>query len=170
MRSRTAGLPSRRLRRGRPISPSRSGPSLLVFGGAAAIVVALHLATNATYGFHTDELYYLDCARHLAFGYVDFPPLVPMLARLETSLLGVTPWTLRLLPTLCGGLLVALAGLYVRRLGGSLRLQALGLLVAIASPFFLGANWVFQTVTFDQVAWIVALYWFLCLVLEPRPR
>jgi len=133
-------------------------------------VVALHLATNATYGFHTDELYYLDCARHLAFGYVDFPPVVPMLARLETSLLGVTPWTLRLLPTLCGGLLVALAGLYVRRLGGSLRLQALGLLVAIASPFFLGANWVFQTVTFDQVAWIVALYWFLCLVLEPRPR
>ena len=144
--------------------------TVVLFGGAAAAVLALHLATNGTLGFHTDELYYLDAGRHPALGYVDFPPIVPLLARLETGLLGTSPWTLRFLPSLLGAFMVVLSGLYVRRLGGSLRLQALALATAIAAPFFLGANWVFQTVTFDQVAWTVALYWFLCLVVDRRPR
>ncbi len=149
--------------------PSRLA-ALLLFGGAAVGIIALHLATNGTLGFHTDELYYLDSGRHPALGYVDFPPVVPLLARLETELLGITPWTLRLLPTLLGGFMVALSGAYVRRLGGSLRLQGLALLVAVAAPYFLGANWVFQTVTFDEVTWMVALYWFLFLVTDGRPR
>jgi 4-amino-4-deoxy-L-arabinose transferase-like glycosyltransferase len=144
--------------------------SVLLFGGAAGGVLALHLATNGTLGFHTDELYYLDCGRHPALGYVDFPPVVPLLARLETGLLGTSPWKLRLLPSLLGAFLVALSGAYVRRLGGSLGLQGLALLTAIAAPYFLGANWVFQTVTFDQVTWMVALYWLLCLVTARRPR
>jgi hypothetical protein len=142
----------------------------LLYGGGAVGVIALHLATNSTLGFHTDELYYLASGSHPAFGYVDFPPLVPLLARLETGILGVSPWTLRLLPSFLGGFLVALSGLYVRRLGGSLRLQAIALLSAIAAPFLLGTNWVFQTVTFDQVTWMVSVYWFLCLVIDRRPR
>jgi hypothetical protein len=144
--------------------------AVLLFGGAASAIIALHLATNGTLGFHTDELYYLACGRHPAPGYVDFPPVVPLLARLETGLLGVSPWTLRLLPSLLGGFLVALSGAYVRRLGGSLPLQGIALLTAIAAPYLLGTNWVFQTVTFDQVTWMVALYWFLCLVTDGRPR
>jgi hypothetical protein len=103
-------------------------------------------------------------------GYVDFPPLVPLLGRLETGLLGVSPWTLRLLPSLLGGFLVVLSAAYVRRLGGSLRLQGIALVAAIAAPYLLGTNWVFQTVTFDQVTWMVSLYWFLCLVTDARPR
>ena len=153
--------------------PSRQGPCLatvLLFGGAALGIIALHLATSGTLGFHTDELYYLDSGRHPAFGYVDFPPIVPLLARLETGLLGVSPWTLRLLPSLLGGFLVVLSGANVRRLGGSLRLQGLALLMGIAAPYLLGTNWVFQTVTFDQVTWMLALYWFLCLVTDGRPR
>jgi len=153
--------------------PSRQHSRLmtaLLFGGAAIGIIALHLATNGTLGFHTDELYYLACGRHPALGYVDFPPIVPLLARLETGLLGVTPWTLRVLPSLLGGFLVALCGAYVRRLGGSLRLQGIALLAAIAAPFLLGTYWVFQTVTFDQVTWMVAIYWFLCLVTDRRPR
>jgi hypothetical protein len=142
----------------------------LIFGGAVAGVIALHLATNGTLGFHTDELYYIDAGRHPAFGYVDFPPVVPVLARLETDLLGTSPWHLRVLPTLLGGLMVALSGAYVRRLGGSLRLQAIALLIAMAAPYFLGANWVFQTVTFDEFMWMVALYWFLELVITTRSR
>ena len=148
----------------------RSRGALLLYGGAAAGVIALHLATNGTLGFHTDELYYLDCGRHPALGYVDFPPVVPLLARLETGLLGVSPWTLRVLPSLLGGFLVALSGAYVHRLSGSLRLQGIALVTAIAAVYLLGTNWVFQTVTFDQVTWMVALYWFLGLVIDRRPR
>ena len=142
----------------------------LLFVGAAVIVLVVHLATNGTLGFHTDEFYYIDSGRHPALGYVDFPPIVPLLARLETDLLGATPWNLRLLPTLLGAFMVALSGAYVRRLGGSLRLQILALLIAVTAPYFLGANWVYQTVTFDEATWMVAFYWFLCLVREHRPR
>ena len=153
-----------------PLLAHHRSKTVLLFGSAAAGIIALHLATNSTLGFHTDELYYLTCGLHPALGYVDFPPVVPLLARLETGLLGVSPWTLRLLPSLLGGFLVALSGAYVRRLGGSLRLQGIALLTAIAAPYLLGSNWVFQTVTFDQVTWMVALYWFLCLVTDRRPR
>lgn len=153
-----------------PRLSARTTWTVALFGAAAVFVVGLHLATNATLGFHTDELYYLDSGRHPSFGYVDFPPVVPLLARLETGLLGISPWKLRLLPTLLGGFMVILSGLYVRRLGGSLALQGLALLVAVIEPFFLGANWVFQTVTFDQATWMVALYFLLCLVVDRRPR
>jgi len=144
--------------------------TVLIYAGASVGIIAMHLATNSTLGFHTDELYYLDAGLHPAFGYVDFPPIVPLLARLETGLLGVSPWTLRILPSLCGGFLVALSGAYVRRLGGSIWLQGIALLAAIAAPFLLGSNWVFQTVTFDQVTWMVSIYWFLCLLIDRRPR
>jgi 4-amino-4-deoxy-L-arabinose transferase-like glycosyltransferase len=143
---------------------------VLLYGGAALGVFALHLATNGTLGFHTDELYYLDCGRHPAFGYVDFPPIVPLLARLETGLLGVTPWTLRLLPSLLSGLLVAMCGAYVRRLGGSLWLQGIGLIAGIAAPYIVGSGDVYQTVIFDVATWMVALYWFLCVDIDRRPR
>src|SRR2546428_11818844 len=105
----------------------------LVYGAAATAVFALHLAINGNLGFHTDELYYLDCGRHPAFGYVDFPPIVPLLARLETGLLGVTPWALRLLPALLSGLLVAPCGAYFRRLGGALWLRGFALIAGIAA-------------------------------------
>src|SRR5262249_4470000 len=105
--------------------PPYVGTSVLLSGAAAASVIFLHLATNGNLGFHTDELYYLDCGNHPALGYVDFPPVVPLFGRLETALLGTSPWNLRLLPTLLGGLMVALSAAYVRRLGGSLSLQAL---------------------------------------------
>src|ERR1700730_15914879 len=142
----------------------------LLFGGAAVCVIALHLATNGTLGFHTDELYYLTCGLHPALGYVDFPPIVPLLARLETALLGVSPWTLRVLPSLLGGFLVALSAAFVRRLGGSLWLQGIALVAGIAAPYIVGSGDVFQTVIFDVATGMVALYWFLCVVIDRRPR
>ena len=54
--------------------PARQYPrstAVVVFAGAAVGIIALHVATNGTLGFHTDELYYLACGRHPALGYVD---------------------------------------------------------------------------------------------------
>jgi dolichyl-phosphate-mannose-protein mannosyltransferase len=142
---------------------------LLLYGGAAAVLIAIHLATNGVLGFHTDELYYMASGRHPAFGYVDFPPIVPLLSRLETTVFGVTPWGLRVLPALVGGVNVILCGAYVRKLGGSLQLQALALLIGVTEPLILG-TFLFQTVIFDQVAWMLSLYWFLAIVIDRNPR
>ena len=67
-------------------------------------------------------------------------------------------------------LLVALFGAYVRRLGGSVWLQGLALIAGIAAPYIVGSGDVFQTVIFDVATGMVALYWFLCLVIERKPR
>lgn len=113
------------------------------YGGAAAFIIAVHLVTNGILGFHIDELHYLASGRHLAFGYGDCPPIVPLLARLETGLLGVSPWTLRLLPSLLSGVLVIFCGLHVRELGGSHRRQGLELLSGVI-PLLIGSNWLFR--------------------------
>jgi hypothetical protein len=143
--------------------------SILPYGVAAVIFLAIRFATNGTLGFHVDELYYMESGRNLTFGYVDYPPIVPLLSRLETTVLGVSPWALRVLPALVGAVNVLISGAYVRKLGGSLRWQVLGLVVGLTAPLLLG-TFLFQTVVFDQLAWMVSLYLFLSLVIDRRPR
>ncbi len=143
--------------------------ALVPYGVAAAIFIAIRFATNGILGFHIDELYYMESGRNLAFGYVDYPPIVPLLSRLETAVLGVSPWALRVLPALVGAVNVLLSAAYVRKLGGSLRLQMLGLLVGLTAPLLLG-TFLFQTVVFDQLAWMVSLYLFLSLVVDRKPH
>src|SRR5580704_8933519 len=71
----------------------------------AAALVALELAVSGRYGFMQDELYFIEAGRHLAFGYVDQPPLAPLLTRV-TDVLGVTPTAVRIVPALAGGAVV----------------------------------------------------------------
>src|SRR4029077_12761280 len=97
-----------------------------VFSIAALLV---HLLTNGRYGYFRDELYYIACARHLDFGYVDQPPLSILLLRLSEICLGDSLFAIRLLPALAGAATVALTGLIARELGG----RAWALALACAS-------------------------------------
>jgi hypothetical protein len=142
------------------VVPPRVPLPMAVIAALALAKLALHLATNAQYGYHRDELYYLASGYHPALGYVDFPPLTPMLARLDAQLLGNSPWTLRLLPSVVGASLVVLTALIARELGGGRRAQILAALAAATSLLLLGSNWLFQTVTFDELWWIATLYVF----------
>jgi len=51
----------------------------------AAILAAVLVATSGAYESHRDELYFLACARHLAWGYPDQPLFVPLVARLMAA-------------------------------------------------------------------------------------
>ena len=66
------------------------------------------LAVSGRYGFQQDELYFIVAGPHLAFGYVDQPPLAPLLARI-TDVLGVSPTAIRIIPALAGGGVVVIA-------------------------------------------------------------
>src|ERR1700730_1940183 len=120
-----------------------------LIGLPAASVLALHVAPNGLYDFHRDSLYYLDSALHPAWGYVDYPPVTPMIARLSLSLFGASAWGLRLWPSIAGALMVVLAALIARELGGGSAARLLAAIGAATSLVLLGANWLFQTVTFD---------------------
>ncbi len=136
---------------------------------AAAIILALAgikflitVATSGRYGYHRDELYYIACGRHLALGYVDFPPVTPLLARLAEILFGTSLTGLRLFPAIAGTVILLLTAWMARELGGGRFAQVLAALAILLSPMYLGGNLLFQTVTFDQLAWVIVL----CLVIR----
>ena len=85
----------------------------------AAIKMVLHFYAGHNYGYFVDELYYLACGRHLAWGYVDQPPLIALAAALTRVLFGESLKAIRFLPAVAGGATVLLTGLIARELGGA---------------------------------------------------
>src|SRR5260370_4825308 len=75
-----------------------------------AVVFAVLLAVAARYGFHRDELYFIECARHLQASYVDQPVLTPLLALVSLKLFGVSLLGLRIGPAPAPGAPVIIAG------------------------------------------------------------
>src|SRR4030095_9945434 len=88
---------------------------IAVFSMSALLV---HLLTNGRYGYFRDELYYISCAHHPAFGYVDQPSLSILLLRLCEAVLGDSLFAIRLLPAIGGAATVALTGAIAREVGG----------------------------------------------------
>jgi hypothetical protein len=127
--------------------------------------VALHTATNGQYGFHRDELQTLDDARHLEWGFVAYPPLVPLLARLELVLFGTSLIGFRLLAAVAVSAAMVIAGLIAKELGGGRREQMLAAIATGISPVSLSQGAVFQYVSFDYL-WCVLLTYFLVRLLK----
>jgi 4-amino-4-deoxy-L-arabinose transferase-like glycosyltransferase len=99
---------------------------------AAFATFVLHLAANPHYGFFRDELYFIICGFHPAWGYVDQPPLVPLLAA-GSQLFGHSLLLLRALPAA-----FAAAGVYVTcrlvvELGGRTFAAVLAILAFLAA-------------------------------------
>src|SRR5579863_4689292 len=117
----------------------------------AALRLLLYTLLNSRYGFHRDELATLDDARHLAWGFVAYPPLAPFIARIALALLGTTPAAVRLFTALaqCAAMLVA--GLMARELGGGRTAQIVAALAVAVSPLSLIAGHLFQYVSFDYL-------------------
>jgi hypothetical protein len=89
------------------------------------VVFAMLMAVSDRYGFEQDELYFLDCARHLQASYVDQPVLAPLLAWVSLKLFGVSLPGLRVWPALAAWATVVVAGLTAREFGGTRRAQLL---------------------------------------------
>src|SRR5258705_8987149 len=105
----------------------------------AALNFAFHMATAKLYGFFIDEIYFLACGQHLAWGYIDFPPLTAFQAWLARHLFGDSAYSIRLFPSLAAAGIVLLAAAIARELGGGRVAQILAALVAFLAPGFLAS-------------------------------
>jgi 4-amino-4-deoxy-L-arabinose transferase-like glycosyltransferase len=130
----------------------------LAVGVIAAVKLVVHLHAGRHYGYFVDELYYLACARHLAWGYVDQPPLIALIAWLERALLGDSLSAIRFLPALSGAAKVLLTALIARKLGGGRFAQGLAALCVLLAPGMLALDHFLSMNTFEPLFWMGCAY------------
>jgi 4-amino-4-deoxy-L-arabinose transferase-like glycosyltransferase len=139
----------------RQSGPDRSQEdNVAVVAGLSFLLFALHMLFNGRYGYFVDELCYVACSRHLAWGYVDRAPLIAAVTWLERVTLGDSLHALRFLPAVAAGLKVFLTGLMVRELGGRIYAQALACAAVIVAPLYLGIDNLLTTNAFEPLCWM----------------
>ena len=132
--------------------------------------ILLHLLTNGQYGFHRDELATFDDSRHLAWGYVAYPPFTPFVGRISWELFGASLRGLRFFASLAQGVSLVLTGLMARELGGGRVAQIVAALAVAIAPISLAAGTLFQYVAFDYLWWVWATYLLIRLLHSGEPR
>src|ERR1700722_14992925 len=128
---------------------------------SGATCLLLHLIIISRYGVFRDELYFIACGEHPALGYVDQPPLIPLIAGASYALFGTTLLPLRLVLTLAMSATVALAAELVRTLGGGRFAQWIGGLAVLLGPIFLVDGWLLSTDAMQPLTWLTCGW---CLV------
>ncbi|HEX4014011.1 MAG TPA: glycosyltransferase family 39 protein [Candidatus Cybelea sp.] len=133
-------------------------PRLSPIAYALAIACsAVHLAFCHRFGLYRDEFYFIDCAKHLAWGYVDQPPLAPLVTWL-TGPLGYPVWAVRFFPSLLSGVTVLVACAIAREFGGRTFAQLLtGLTVALA-PGLIGIAYGLSTEFLSPLTWTALVF------------
>jgi Dolichyl-phosphate-mannose-protein mannosyltransferase len=135
----------------------------------AAVFVAVELAVSGRYGFQQDELYFLVAGHHLAFGYVDQPPLAPLLTRI-TGILGVSPTAIRIIPALAGGALVVMAARLAALFGAGRFGRVLAALIMACAPVLSAAMHIGNTTPLDLLAWTTVVLCVTTALLRHKPR
>ncbi len=150
----------------RPVPPRVAwAPVGLVTAGAAALL----LATLNGYDYHRDELYFRMLGQHPAWGYVDQPPLTPLLGRVSTAIFGDTLWALRLPSVLCMIAAALLVALLARELGGGRVAQPLAALAVVSSFGLIGGH-TLLTITPDLLVWSAVLLFAVRALRRDEPR
>jgi len=136
----------------------------------AAVRVLFHALTNGQYGFHRDELQTLDDARHLDWGFVAYPPVTPLIGRLELTLFGTSLIGFRFFAAIAVSAAMVLTGLIAKELGGQRHAQVLAAVAAGIAPMSLVQGAVLQYVSFDYLWGVTATYFLLRLANSDDPR
>ena len=134
------------------------------------IKMSVHLALSTRYGYHSDELYFIECGKHLAFGYVDHAPMIPWLARLAGTLFGYGLASLRLLPILAGTLTIALSAFVARELSGGAYAQRIAGLCALIAPAYLVTSGMLNIPVFEPLYWTLASLLILRIIQTNQPK
>jgi hypothetical protein len=128
-----------------------------VAAAIAAATALFHLATARGYGYFRDELYYLACAQHLDWGYVDHPPLVALIGAIVRNTVGTSLHALRLTPALCAGATVLVAAALARQMGGRRTAQSAAAVTVALAPVNLSLASFFSMNAIDHLIWALVI-------------
>ena len=130
----------------------------------------LHALTNSQYGWHRDELDMLDSARYLDWGYVAYPPVAAFITRVALTLFGPSLVGVRLFPSLAQAVVMVLAGLMARELGGKRLAQVVAAVAVAIAPVAFLAGALLSYSSFDVLWWVLIAYLMIRLLKSDDPR
>src|SRR5438105_7515053 len=142
----------------------------LVMALFALFTLLIHLLTSGRYGYFRDELYYIACARHLDWGYVDMAPLSALILRVELSLFGQSLHALRFFPAIASALTVALTGLIARELGGRIWAVVLACTASLSALVYLALGNFYSMNVFEPLFWMGCIYLLIRIINGASPK
>jgi hypothetical protein len=130
----------------------------------------LHVYFNNRYGYFRDEFDYMSCGDHPAWGYVDQPPLVPLLIHFSRALLGDSLRSIRFIPALASSLLVVQTAVIARELGGEAFALLLSAVTAVIAPQYLSNGSLLGTNCLEPNLWMGCAYFVILAIKRNDPR
>ena len=130
----------------------------------------LHLYFNNRYGYFRDEFDYISCGDHLAWGYVDQPPLIPFLIHICRALLGDSLRSIRFIPALASSLLIVQTAAIARELGGRRYALLLSAVCALIAPQYLSNGSLLGTNCLEPNLWMGCAYFAILAIQGNGPR
>ena len=129
-----------------------------------------HLYFNNRYGYFRDEFDYIACGDHLAWGYVDQPPLIPFLTHISRAVLGDSLRAIRFVPALATSLLVVQAAAIARELGGKTYAMLLTAVTIVIAPQYLSNGSLLTTNCLEPNIWMACAYFVILAIKRNQPR
>ena len=156
-------------------APPHGRQSFLAQGMAIIWAIALakllfHCYFNNRYGYFRDEFDYIACGDHLAWGYVDQPPLIPFLIHICRAVLGDSLRSIRFIPALASSLLVVQTAVLARELGGRRFAVLLSAICAVIVPQYLSNGSLLGTNCLEPNLWMGCAYFAILAIKRNDPR
>lgn len=136
----------------------------------ATLKILLYMIAGANYGYFRDELYFLACAEHLAWGYPDHAPLSIFLTWFSRALFGDSLYAIHLFPAIAGALKIILTGLIVREFNGRHIAMLLACLSVLVAPVYLGIDLMLSMNVYEPIFWMGCVLSYIWAVKQEDPR
>ena len=154
---------------------NRDKHSFLTTGMAMIWAIAIakllfHIYFNNRYGYFRDEFDYMSCGDHLAWGYVDQPPLIPFLIHICRAVLGDSLRSIRFIPALASSLLVVQTAMIARELGGKFYSQLLSAVCVVIAGQYLSNGSLLGTNCLEPTLWMGCAYFAVLAIKRNDPR
>lgn len=147
-----------------------SRTSIALLFSLALAKLLIQFAGINHYGFFRDELYYMACGEHLAWGYIDQPPLIALIAWFARHAFGDSLFAVRLLPAVAGAAVVFLTGWIARELGGGRFAQFLAALSMLFAPAYLAFDSFLSMNAFEPLFWVLCAWIAIRIVKGGSPK
>ena len=142
----------------------------LIALGWLILMTVISVMTVNQYGFHRDELNFVENAKHLDWGYVEYPPLTLFIGWIVLQVAGTSLAALRFTGALAVVIVLWLTGMMTRDLGGKRPAQLVAMFATATGTIVLFDTKFFSYQDFDLLWWVLATYFLLTLTLTENPR